>query len=89
MKASRNTQATQLFMQRKDQLLASLERVFTKIAEDKFIYQMFHESTSVNYIPDRICEVITFYLNNDREEYISELQRKVRAYEACFGILQE
>ena len=77
--------ATQVFLQRKEQLILSLENVFSKIATDRFIHQMFHDNSSAVYIPTRVCELVKFYLNDDREQYIATLLKKLKAFEACFG----
>ena len=85
MYSQRTSVALQIFNERKDQLLASLENVFSKITTDLFIHQMFHDKTSAVFIPDRICEVCRLILKDDRENFISNLLSRVKAFEACFG----
>ena len=74
-----------VFERRKQSFFDSLERIVSNSGGDKIINQMFHDKTSTYYIPDRICELIDKYLKDDREEYISDLYRRMRCYEACFG----
>ena len=85
MYSQRTSVALQIFNERKDQLLSSLENVFSKITTDLFIHQMFHDKTSAVFIPDRICEVCRLILKDDRENFISNLLNRVKAFEACFG----
>ena len=85
MESPGDSLAAQVFLQRKEQLLLSLENVFSKIATDRFIHQMFHDNNSAVYIPTRVCELVKFYLNDDREQYIASLLKKLKAFEACFG----
>lgn len=76
---------TDVFAQRKDSFLDSLQHILKGIGGDLFISQMFNDKSSNIYVPDRICEIITKYLESDREDYILSLEKKIQSFEACFG----
>lgn len=74
-----------IYEQRKDSFLDSLQNILKSIGSDLFIKQMLDDKSSEVYVPDRICEIIQNNLNSDREKYINQLEKRLRAFEACFG----
>lgn len=73
-----------VFAARQKNFLLSLERVITAVASDKYIRQMFEDTRSAIYIPDRVCELIGKIITDDREEEINELYSRISAIEFFF-----
>ena len=46
---------------------------------------MFDNKLSANYIPDRVCELIRLFLQNEQENFIEKLIKQIKSLEACFG----
>ena len=63
----------------------SLEKVLTKIDSDGYVQQMFADSRSKEYVPDRILELIRTVLCDDREAMIEAVVRRLKLLEACLG----
>lgn len=63
----------------------SLEKVLAKIDSDGCIQQMFADSRSKDYVPDRILELIRTVLCDDREAMIEAVVRRLKLLEACLG----
>jgi len=72
-----STQLNSIFENRKMFFLASLEKILSGVASDVFIHQMFKDSTSAVFVPDRICELISRILIDDRESFLSGLLDEV------------
>ena len=72
-----------VFQRRKRSFMESLQKILASTSNDKFIQQMFEDSNSAMFVPDRICELVERYLSDDREKYIQELYQRIRAIEAC------
>lgn len=62
-----------LFDQRKKWFIHALSSAIENISTDDFVNQMFEDSSSSAYVPDRICEIILQSISDDREAYISQL----------------
>ncbi|OHT06042.1 hypothetical protein TRFO_05683 [Tritrichomonas foetus] len=74
-----------IFSEREEGFLHSLQQALSAATTDKYIRQMFDDKLSANYVPDRICELIKFFLNDERELFVEELLRRLKALEACLG----
>ena len=74
------------FDRRKASFLTSLQHILAAVTSDLFIQQMFEDPASSLYIPDRVCELIRKYLNDDRESALKELTIRIKAMEACLGL---
>ena len=72
-----STKLNSIFENRKMFFLASLEKILSGVASDVFIHQMFKDSTSAVFVPDRICELISRILIDDRESFLSGLLDEV------------
>ena len=79
-----NEELRSAFSSRRDRFIASLERVMTSVASDKYIRQMFEDSRSAIYVPDRVCELIQRVMDDDREKIVSLLTKKLHAIEYFF-----
>ena len=74
-----------LYDEREESFLNSLQNILSTMSTDKYIRQMFDDKLSANYVPDRICEIIKYFLNEEREVYVEEIMKKLKAIEAIFG----
>jgi hypothetical protein len=74
-----------VFKARQKTFLLSLQRVLATAGEDEYIRQMFEHRRSAAFVPDRVCELINQILNDDREQFVQKLARRLDAIEACFG----
>ena len=74
-----------LFEERKNVFLESLERIITFTGSDRFIKQMFVDDNSSLYVPNRVCEIVYHVLRDDREKFVKMLMERIEAFEACFG----
>ena len=74
-----------LFKKRQDAFFASLQRFLSVVASDEYIQQMFEDTNSANYVPNRICELITIILRDDRERFLMQVLNRLSSIEACFG----
>lgn len=75
-----------LYKQRQRSFLASFERILSVSGSDSFIHQMFADKLSANYVPDRLCELVTQIIRDDREQFIMQLMEKISAFEAFYGV---
>ena len=75
----------EVFDERKDKFIQSLQNCIQAISSDLFIKQMFEDESSVIYIPNRICEIIQKTLKEDRERIIELLISQSKSFEILFG----
>ena len=76
---------TTLFKKRQEAFFASLQRFLEAVASDEYIQQMFEDQNSANYVPNRICELVTIILRDDRERFLMSVLGRLSSIEACFG----
>lgn len=73
------------FRERQNEFLESLRKAVGTVANDEYIQQMFANSLSTAFIPDRIIELINKIITDDREKFISDLLQKLNYLEISFG----
>lgn len=72
-KQEQNEILNQLFEQRKKWFIHSLSTAVESVTSDQFVYQMFQTPSTKSYISDRVCEIVTQSIEDDRELFINEL----------------
>jgi len=77
-----------LYDRRKVTFIQSLQKILQTISSDQFIETMFSDEESRNFISDRICEITHNVLKSDQEKALTELESKVAAFEAGFGLVK-
>lgn len=73
------------FQGRKESFFHSLKKVLSSLAIDKYVKQMFENPKSTSYVPNRICEVVHIHIENERENYILQLETRLYAFQVCFS----
>ena len=72
-KSERYKLLMELFEHRKEWFIHSLSTAVESVTSDEFVYQMFQVPSSKLYIPDRVCEIVTSSIEDDRELFIDQL----------------